>query len=498
MSTLTSLARAYAVDRGLAQPITTVCHAHISTWPLVCVPLAMAGEANAPLAVMIGDDRDAPRVLIVPQPRNRELRFGFVHSLALVMLHYVGSFAGTTQNVARRSGPPKARPIDAPQLWVPNHGGIDFLRLLGRSTRFRSTTGPHAVEMSVPTVGKWLTFLGERAEYPGSSLFLAATDVLTQHWATGQSAIEDQNLAALLGWIAPPEGMTGAAAARLAEDPLLTPPAGPATDPTFDREVLAPAIAEYDRATGAARQRRATARLEAALRDQLAPTWALLWQAIDLLRALPPGGHVAARWDRDKDAYLRFHTYLAGDGRPQPKRDSAVASALRLNELERYKAAYDAQRAFDDPLVMAEHRITGEAFAGTVTSVVPDRQVGVGQRAKLRPLITVSTSDPVRLVPGDATVTDQRRPRQVGQILTVTGELGDLEITLELAGGTGRRLTAPAGTVPLAGDQVCFSSLTDSYQQRGNFPAREDTPWTHGGPPAPPAPRNDDGNEEWS
>lgn len=73
-----------------------------------------------------------------------------------------------------------------------------------------------------------------------------------------------------------------------------------------------------------------------------------------------------------------------------------------------------------------------------------------------------------------------------------------LEITLELAGGMGRGRTAPAGTMPAVGEQVCFTVLTDDYQPRGTFPARENTPWTHGGPPAPPVPTGDDAKEEWS
>ena len=55
-STLTSLARAIAAERETAQPIRTVRHVHVSDRPLVFIPLALAGEANAPLAAMVGDD----------------------------------------------------------------------------------------------------------------------------------------------------------------------------------------------------------------------------------------------------------------------------------------------------------------------------------------------------------------------------------------------------------------------------------------------------------
>jgi hypothetical protein len=71
MTALTSLARVVAAERGYAQPTRTVRHTHISDRPLVFVPLALAGEANAPLAAMVGDNRLAPSLLVVPEPRDR-------------------------------------------------------------------------------------------------------------------------------------------------------------------------------------------------------------------------------------------------------------------------------------------------------------------------------------------------------------------------------------------------------------------------------------------
>ena len=61
MSALTAVARARAVDSGIALRVTTVRHVHVSERPLVFVPLALAGEANAPLAAMVGNS-DGPLV----------------------------------------------------------------------------------------------------------------------------------------------------------------------------------------------------------------------------------------------------------------------------------------------------------------------------------------------------------------------------------------------------------------------------------------------------
>jgi hypothetical protein len=494
VTSLTSLARALAVRDEAAQPITTVRHAHLADRPLVFIPLALAGEANAPLAAMIGDRPDAPRLLVVPQPRNRDQRFDFAADLGRIIVSYVDGFARHQEDLRGRR-----RFTNAPQLLVPNPAGVDFLRLFGRSTRLRRTYGEYAVEPVVPIAGRWLTFFAERAEYPGSSLLLAMTSALGAHWATGQSAMEDANLAALLAWIDPPEGRSPYDAAREAEDPEQWPPAGPATDPTFDREALQPAIERYSRTDGDPVARgHALNRLRRALSGQLEPTWQLMWRGLELLRALPPGASVIDRWAEDRDAYTNYVNHLTGDNPlPQPRRDSAVAAARRLSRLERAQAAYDAQRALDDPLVMAEYRLTGEAFAGTVVAAEPDRIDASGPRRRLRPHITVQTGDALRLAVGTE-VTSPARRNQTARIIEVTQTDGGREVRLELTSGMGKSLTAAPNSVPEVGERITYSTVSNPFQPAGRFPAVEDTPWTHGGSPRPPEPTEEDAVEAWS
>jgi hypothetical protein len=498
MSTMTSLAQALAVERGVAQPVATVRHAHISHRPMGFVPLAMAGEAGAPLAAMAGE-AGSPRLLVVPEPRNLDQRFAFAAELATVIVPYIEGFLTEREVVAGARGrEDRLRCTDAPQILVPNLAGIGFVRLLGRSTRFRRADGQFAVAPGVPVLGRWLSYLAGRAENPASCLLLAATDALSRHWASGQSAAEDLNLAALAGWIDPPPGATGFEAAAAAENPLAWPPAGPATDPTFDNEVLAPLMTAYERVGDSQSARhRARAALEDALAGQLEPTWRLLWRAAGLLRELPEGGHVAERWDADKDAVTGYADYLAEGGAPQPRRDSAVTAARRLSWLERAQASYVGQCAYDDPLVMASARLAGEAFAGTVTAAQPTRVDNAGRRRRLRPLITVATADPVRIEPGTA-LASPARPSQNATMLSVSGDGGLAEVTLELAGGMGRSLTPEPGSVPEQGERVCYTTLTGAFQPLAEFPPVEETPWTHGGPPVPYQPTDEDAAEEWS
>ena len=501
MSTLTSLARALAAGRGFAQPVCTVRHVHIHERPLVFVPLALAGEAVAPLAAMAGDDPESPRLLVVAEPRDRDQRFAFAAELASVILPYIERHTSAEETVAGGRGrDDRVRFAGAPQVLVPNPDGIAFTRLLGRSTRFRRTEGEYAVPPSVPLLGRWLTFLAECAEHPGSCLLLAATDALALHWATGQSPVEDRSLGTIAGWIDPPPGRTGAQAAADAEDPVRCPPAGPATDPGFDNEVLEPRIAAVRAARAAGDERawrRARSALAGALASQLQPTWELMWRAVALLRRLPPGGHVAARWDRDKDAFTAHVAHIRDGGPPQPRRDTAVAAARRLAHLEWVQATYAAQRAFDDPLVMAEYRMSGEAFAGQVVAAESARVDSSGRKRVLRPHITVKTEDAVTVEPG-ASVTSPARPKQKAHVVSVAPAGGSTLVTVELSGGMGRGLTPPPGSVPGIGETVCYAALSDAYRPPPPFPEPENTPWTHGGPPPQYVPTDEDASEAWS
>ncbi|MFE2568273.1 hypothetical protein [Streptomyces mirabilis] len=516
MSLIATLARLEAVENGRAQPLATVRHRHLTERPLVFVPLTTAGEAGAPLGALVGTDRDAPRLLVVPQPRGRDLRFAFLAELADVVLPYVDAYADDVEAAERSETDPETGKrvkvevelcADAPQLIVPSRAGVEFVRLLGRSTRFRRTAeqepeAPHPAPPRVPLLGRWLTHFGERARVPGSALLLALTDVLSRHWATGQSSLEDQHLGALLAWIDPPEGASGAAAALRAElrrdarGQLVCPPAGPATDPAFDNKLLAPAIERYDRARTAlaaaedgleaddrlgeltAAEREIRALVEQVTR----PTWDAVWRGLDLLRTLPEGTHAADRWTRDRWSFTGHRDRITAGEPPQPRRDDAVTAANKLATREREQARLDAQEALDDPLVMAGRRLVGEAFAGEVTDVV--MAYSESKRPSPRPLVTVRTDDRPHL--GERTKVYRSlggKPQAAEFVGYEESSEDDGLVVLRIVDKMGRGKEPETGSVPEKGDLLCFTLF--EHEQRGGakLPDPEDTPWTHGGPP---------------
>ncbi|MCH5671664.1 hypothetical protein [Streptomyces gilvus] len=519
MSLISTLSRLEAVRTGRAQPAATVRHRHLADRPLVFVPLTTAGEAGAPLGALVGTERDAPRLLVVPQPRDRDLRFAFLAELADAVLPYIDAHAEDVEAAERTETDPETGKrvkvevelcADAPQLIVPSRAGIDFVRLLGRSMRFRRTAEqdpetPYPAPPRVPLLGRWLTHFGERARVPGSSLLLAMTDVLSRHWATGQSNLEDQHLGALLAWIAPPEGMSGAEAALHAElargprDQLLCPPAGPATDPAFDNKLLAPAIERYDRARTALAAAEdgleADDRLgeltaaEREIRDLIAgvtrPTWDRVWDGLDLLRSLPEGAHVEERWTRDRWSFTAHRDRVTAGEPPQPRRDDAVTAANKLASREREQARLEAQEALDDPLVMAGRRLAGEAFAGEVTEVV--MAYSESKRPSPRPLVTIRTDDRPHLGErAKAYRSLDGKPQSAEFVGSEESEDGGTLVVLRVLDKMGRGKEPEPGSVPEKGDRLCFTLF--EHEQRGGpkLPDPEQTPWTHGGPPGEP------------
>ncbi|MFD3470856.1 hypothetical protein ACFWWM_31745 [Streptomyces sp. NPDC058682] len=509
MPLLSTLARLEAVRAGRAQPLATVRHRHLSERPMVFVPLTTAGEAGAPLGAVVGTDRHDPRVFVIPQPRDRDRRWAFLAELAVQVLAHIDAYADVVEPAERSETDPETGKrvkvetelcVDAPQLIVPSRAGIEYVRLLGRSMRFRRTAeedpdNPYPAPSQVPMLGRWFTHLAERSRVPGSSMLLSATDLLSRHWATGQSNLEDQHLGALLGWIAPPEGRSGAEEAHRAElgrdgdGQLLCPPAGPATDPVFDNKLLAPAIARYDAARTALAAgpgdddrhvRAAEQEVHRLVESQLSSTWRKTWEAIDLLRALPPGERAEERWTRDRWSYTGHRDRVRAGEPPQPRRDDAVTAAQKLATRETEQVRLDAQEALDDPLVMAGRRLAGEAFVGEVTEVVMEWTEST--RPSPRPLVTVVTEDRPQLADeggGKVFRSLDGRPQSARFVRFEE----DGRLVLRLLDKMGRGRDPEPGTVPEKGDRLCWTLFEHDARGGPKLPEPEQTPWTHGGPP---------------
>lgn len=449
---------AAAERRAVAK--TTRRHVHLSPRPLVLVGYHLAGDLGAPLALMWGTNRDEePHCVVVPEPRNRSLRFLALADFAEAFMGYLSEFEGRDE---------AGMCLDAPQLVVPNAATANWLSgIVGRFTRNLRTDGDAPAPPSVPSAGKHLSFFAD--PMPGSSLVVAATDALTTHWQTGQLPSEDLNLGALLGWIDPPTGMDGPQAARAGE---ALPPAGPDSDPNWDAEVLAELIQEWHDTDDEASQSAVRRELEDEIREQLTPAWADCWRALDCLDSLPAANHVTSRWQSDRKDWTS-HCDRIADGRAYFRNiPTPVQSAGRLKILEDRTEELQREMAWDDPLVMAALVANGEALAGRVVATDSVRRIpNANGRMTRRPLITIEPAVEFTR-PAGTTLFLSTSPKVKLKVLP--SDASDL-IHAEVVKGANQGTTI--GLLPNLHDEVILSPYGKrEFYQRSKV---ESIPWTH-------------------
>ncbi|MER7911434.1 hypothetical protein [Streptomyces sp. NPDC096068] len=489
MSLLASYLRVCAASTGNAQRASQLRHLHLSDQPLMLMAMKRTGPAARPLAVMLGTDPYRPKLLVAPPSGDTT---SMLTALADTVIAHIDTCRQRSENLPATSRrPARKRYTDAPQILVPNPQTAEHLKALGDDLRLRRVDDETPGSRSVQRLGHWLTYLTDRAhDIPGSSALIPLTGLLGMHWITGQSLLEDDDLASLLAWIDPPRhAASGRDAADKAADRATHRPAGPATDAAFDNDQLAPLFHAYARAHGQ-EQPRILEELNSLLTAYMRPTWDLMWHAYTLLQALPEAKNTTRRWALERTAFTDECTYLAEDGRPRPAREQAVATAVRLAVTEHAVITFAAERATDDPFVQAELRTTGEAFGGHVTTIEPEHTLrGPTGRGLWRPRFTVTTADPVLLESGRP-LACHTHPSARYRIRTIThldgatlAETdGDTVVELEITAGMGPATRPNHAVLPEPGAFLVFTLAPDHYQMP-EFPTRDKTPWTHGGPP---------------
>lgn len=449
---------AAAERRAVAK--TTRRHVHLSRRPLVLVGYHLAGDLGAPLALLWGTNRDEePDCVVVPEPRNRGLRFQALADFAEAFVGYLSEFEGRDE---------AGMCLDAPQLVVPNAATANWLSgIVGRFTRNLRTDGDAPAPPSVALAGKHLSFFAD--PMPGSSLVLAATDALIAHWQTGQLPSEDLNLGALLGWIDPPAGMDGPQAAREGE---ASPPAGPDSDPNWDAEILAELIQGWHAAGDEASRSAVRRDLDGEIREQLTRAWADCWRALDCLNTLPAANHVASRWQSDRNDWTS-HCDRIADGRAYFRNiPTPIQSASRLKILEDRTENLQREMAWDDPLVMAALVANGEALAGRVVATDSGRRTQNANGTMVRrPLIIVEPAVEFTR-PAGTTLFLSTRPRVKLKVLP--SDASGL-IRAEVVKGANQSTTI--GFLPNLGDELVLSPHgSPEFYQRSRIAG---VPWTH-------------------
>jgi hypothetical protein len=458
-------------------PKTSLRHIDLDDNPMVITLNVLAGEPFAPLGLTWGTDPSEPAgYTVIPEPRNRDLRYAGLAEFGRALGEYLAPHLAYTIETSHR-GATYPDCSTCPQIIVPDAAAAKALVLMaGRGVRYATGAPPAAAWAAAH-----LTMLGLHRDRAGQSLLLAATDLLSLHWETGQADLEDQNLAALLGWVDPDPANTSRAdrldAIAAAENRTW----GPLRSPEADRDLI-DLIRSYHRSPNGRARDLAVERIRDEVLPELVAAYRGTHQAIRLLRTLNVAPSAAARRDDDRKRWAQ-HARRSDAAEPPrfTARDTAQWAQNVVAELEGQADLVPAQMAYDDPLIMAEYVDAGQAFTGDVVAVdTNNREVRPGRVNRVRvPIITVRTpSRPAHPTGTAVWWSDNPAIRSVIRSVRPADpdpddSPDDTPYLVNLTVTAGMKNNA----MPAAGEQHTFATLSLGSGAR---PVRAgEAPWTH-------------------
>ena len=469
MSLIELMMAAEAARAQTAVRRTAYRHQYLSNAPLVVVAYNLSGEAAAPLGIMYGTDPDPSKasLAVAAEPRNRDSRFGAINAFADDFVEFVRPHLAL-KTVPTKTGGFRQVASSAPQIVVPNRGTRAYLGArLGRSLRYLGMGTTHPVPEATQWTGSHLSWSAEHANLPGQSTFLAMTESLSQHFVTGQSALENENLATLLAWI---EGVPGDLLRTLEglEDQAFGPVPNPKWEATLEPYVKA--YTEGLRADDPELMHIAFEHVEREVRGPLSLAYAATHRSIEILRAIEPAASVPARWEADVRDWSD-HARRCSQGIPRfARRHDALRAAKTLQRWTSSASQLETQQAFDDPMIMAGFDAEGRCVTGSVAAIdTQNREIKPGGKNRtVVPIIELTLTAPTRLLAGEVV-----RWTVEQSVKGVLRSVDDCGARIAITGGTKAWDLAGVTT----GSDVVFVGF-DPWAGPDPW-SPDETPWTH-------------------
>jgi len=348
---------------------------------LLIVAFVRMGGESAPWGIAWGNPGQPPKVLTVPEARNRDEVAGMVSDFAVSMLdHFMSPLVYDWQGVTERD---KRLPLR--QVWLPNAAHVAMLHFLAYSYTF-TKYGERERYTTLNAVGRLAGWLFREHDRPGQMAVVAATDALRSTYIFPAEDIRQAHLGYLLAWLESP-GDRGRrlAKAQEAEGQSIS----ITLDPVIERDELEPLVAQWNDKTLSLRaQSDAKHKIDAILGRELRTRFELVERSIKHLRknGLRENTGVARLSDATMEEhwyqYLRMelrHNDLQ-DGiafTPSPETDrNPAAAASRYLVQQASEDYYLSALIHDDEELQKVALLSGDGIRGRCVDV---RDVGNGR-----------------------------------------------------------------------------------------------------------------------
>jgi len=267
---------------------------------LLVVAFVRMGGESAPWGIAWGHAGESPRILTVPEARNREAVAGLVAEFATSLLeHFVSplthDWAGATE---------RDTSISLRQVWMPNASHVAMLHFLAYTYTF-TKYGDRERYTVLNALGRLAGWLFREHDRPGQMAVMAATDALRSTYVFPAEDVRQAHLGYLMAWLETRGGREKRlAAAQLAEERSIS----ITLDPSVERDELEPLVATWNDKTGSSRaQNAAKAEIDEILGRELRARFDLVVRTIQHIRAHGPRVNTGVA--RLTDATMGEHWY---------------------------------------------------------------------------------------------------------------------------------------------------------------------------------------------
>jgi hypothetical protein len=493
--------KAFHEGRPLVRGETKHIHISPDSDCLIVDFVRMGGESR-PWGIAFGKPGKKPKILSVPEGRNRDLVAGIAAEFAPTLLKHLSTPAhcGATEPAEWEDLLPLR------QVWLPNPTHLNMLHHLAYAYTF--TKWGAELRPRLNALGRACGWLFREAQRPGNQAVVVASDALRGAYTFPAEEVRQGHLGFLLAWLeAHGDRDTRLDAALEAEQQTVA----VSLDPELERSVLESHVDAWgvaDREGDAKLKKRAAKAISATLKPELERRWQLTETALAVLRTDPRRVNAGIdrlvtetakeQWAQHTRLELKLNSDEDGPAFfPSVETDRHPAAAA--SRFFVYNSAADLVEGLlvhDDCELLAEAIAEGDAIKGKIVEVWDEAPERAGRgRASTRPVWVLrdEADRPLRLRTGsDVSVVGVPNRKARIRELRETDD-GALEIELEIINLKTRKadLASPHNLAPKSEDFVgeeiaCVTVTRDGISRTKSFKIwRAEGPgaWlTHGRP----------------